>query len=80
MLGLRSLPPEYAAWNKRWGAPFGFPFGQELLHQTDMPLEIAARLAGPFAFQANNSTREFEYPVGLSPDRPLGAPRHHRCR
>ena len=62
MLGLRSLPAEYAAWNKRWGAPYGFPFAQELLHQTNTPLEIAARLAGPFAFQANNSTREFEYP------------------
>jgi SAM-dependent methyltransferase len=62
MLGLRSLPAEYAAWNKRWGAPFGFPFAQELLQQTNTSLEIAARLAGPFAFQANNSTREFEYP------------------
>ena len=62
MLGLRSLPAEYAAWNKRWGAPYGFPFAQELLHQTKLPLEIAARLAGPFAFQENNSTREFEYP------------------
>jgi len=62
MLGLRSLPMEYAAWNKRWGAPFGFPFAQEVLYQTNIPLEIAARLAGPFAFQGNNSTREFEYP------------------
>ena len=65
MLGPRRLPPEYAAWNKRWGAPFGFPFAQELLDQldqTNMPFARAASLAGPFAFQSNNSTREFEYP------------------
>ena len=62
MLALHSLPAEYAAWNKQWGAPNGFPFAQELLHQPNLSLEIVARLAGPFAFQSNNSTREFEYP------------------
>jgi SAM-dependent methyltransferase len=62
MLGLRSLPAEYAAWNKRWGAPNGFPFAEALLYQPTLSLEIVAKLAGPFAFQSNNSTREFEYP------------------
>ena len=62
MFGTRQLPMAYTEWSRKWGAPFGFPFAQELIHQTDMPLEVAARLAGPFAFQANNTTRSFEYP------------------
>lgn len=59
MLAKHNLPEEYLLWNDKWGSPHG-RYGS---------LPISATLAselirkhGPFAFQANNSTREFEYP------------------
>ncbi len=62
MLAPRELSEEYQAWNAKWGAPFGYPGAQKILGRTDLPLVHRARLAGPFAFQANNTTRYFEYP------------------
>ncbi|MFN2466254.1 MAG: class I SAM-dependent methyltransferase [Candidatus Dormibacteria bacterium] len=61
MLARTPLPPEFVEWNRRWGAPWGMPAASGL--------SLGERLAsdrrsefGPFAFQANNTTREFEYP------------------
>ena len=59
MLARRTLPPEFAAWNDTWAAPHGRP------GYAGWPFKgtrIDARRRGPFAFQANNSTREYEYP------------------
>jgi len=62
MLAPREISDEYQAWNTKWGAPFGYPGSEKILGLTDLPLVHRARLAGPFAFQANNTTRHFEYP------------------
>src|SRR5262245_57660961 len=59
MLARRTLPPEYAAWNREWGAPFGRP-GYNWWPLRGTRFDAARR--GPFAFLQNNSTREFEYP------------------
>lgn len=61
MLARRRLPHAYHRWNRRWGAPSGHRWflhlpGKERLKKVFPPL------AGPFAFQVNNSTRRFEYP------------------
>ena len=69
MLIRRGLLHEYAVWNRRWGAPFGHRI------RTRIPPALwtspgIARLVGPFAFQPNNITREYEYPwafFALSP-------------
>jgi SAM-dependent methyltransferase len=59
MIAPRTLPPAYAEWNRRWGAPFGRPgYASWPLRGT----RLDARRRGPFAHQGNNSTREFEYP------------------
>ena len=58
MLAPRELPPNYASWNRRWGAPLGNPGFRWPLRGT----RYDVRRRGPFAWQANNSTREFEYP------------------
>lgn len=58
MLAPRSLPVEYKQWNEKWGAPFGSPgFGWPL-----RGTRFDVRRRGPFAWQDNNSTREYEYP------------------
>lgn len=62
MLGPRYISSEYDAWNKRWGAPYGYPNADKIRGLTALPFVHRARLAGPFAFQANNTTRYFEYP------------------
>jgi SAM-dependent methyltransferase len=57
VLARRVLPPVYAAWNRRWGAPFG--------RHARLPgrwVRRVPRLVGPFGHEANNSTRIFEYP------------------
>lgn len=59
MIAPRTTPPAYAQWNARWGAPSGRPGYRR------WPLRgtwLDARARGPFAYQENNSTREFEYP------------------
>jgi SAM-dependent methyltransferase len=59
MIAPRILPPSFTEWNHRWGAPFGrsgYSF---------WPLRgtrFDAQKRGPFAYQKNNSIREFEYP------------------
>ena len=61
MLAPRLIPAEYSRWNRRWRAPYG-RFGD----QRSRPASALARLCpwfvGPFGFQANNTTRRFEYP------------------
>lgn len=61
MIASNESPPEYSAWNERWGAPLGL--------RVERPLEILYRFAdhdprryGPFGFQHNSLTRLFEYP------------------
>jgi 2-polyprenyl-3-methyl-5-hydroxy-6-metoxy-1,4-benzoquinol methylase len=62
MLAPRYFGSEYEEWNRRWGAPYGYPGAARIRSLNDLPLVHRARLAGPFAFQANNTTRYFEYP------------------
>jgi 2-polyprenyl-3-methyl-5-hydroxy-6-metoxy-1,4-benzoquinol methylase len=59
MIAPREIPPSFAAWNKKWGAPHG--------RSTERPgglttTRMGLRRRGPFAWQANNGTRSFEYP------------------
>jgi len=58
MLAPRRLPAHFAEWNRHWQAPYG---------GTGLPWPLRCsrfdvRKRGPFAWQGNNSTREFEYP------------------
>lgn len=59
MLATKQLPPHYSAWNIKWTSPCGNP-GYKLRALRHTRYDIKKR--GPFAFQPNNSTREFEYP------------------
>lgn len=61
VLAPRDLPPEFAAWNARHHAPSGRRGTARVtrLLGRSMP---ALRYGGAFAWQANNSTRRFEYP------------------
>lgn len=61
MLLRRGLPREHAEWNRRWGAPFGRPIRERIPERHWIRPGIA-RLVGPFAFQPNNVTREYEFP------------------
>lgn len=60
MIGRRTLPEEYLAFNQRWGVPLGWPEAGGV--------SLAERLAdpkreyGPFAFQLASGTRILEYP------------------
>lgn len=59
MIAPALLPDDYAAWNRKHGAPFG--------HRVDwlpaiVPWRFRMRLGGPFSIQPNNTTRAFEYP------------------
>jgi 2-polyprenyl-3-methyl-5-hydroxy-6-metoxy-1,4-benzoquinol methylase len=62
MLAHRYLSAEFEAWNRKWGAPYGYPNAENIRYRDDIPFIHKARLAGPFAFQANNTTRYYEYP------------------
>ena len=71
MLAAARLPERYEAWNSAHGAPFGRGWWRKVLRQRGsshlwnrrfrLPLGVM-RSAGEFAFQANNTTRVFEYP------------------
>jgi len=85
MLARRDLPPEYRGWNATWGAPWGR--NEKLVERVErLPQGIRTavlrsnrmnRARGPFAFQPNTSTRDYEYPWafhqvhGLGPSRIL---------
>lgn len=61
MLGRKTLPPHFVAWNKKWKAPFGPNWGRRLTCGQRLNPWVA-RLLGPFAYQPNNTTRILEYP------------------
>lgn len=61
MIGPIILPTGYEAWNAKWHAPHGRALPAALRRIPDLG-GWRTRYAGPFAFQANNSTRRFEYP------------------
>jgi hypothetical protein len=62
----RTIPPQYLAWNRKWGAPYGHrTFVRRALRAIPIvgrALRNSPRVLGPFGFQPNNDTRHFEYP------------------
>lgn len=83
MLARRDLPPDYGGWNARWGAPWGR--NEKLVEYVErLPQEIRSavlrsdrmnRARGPFAFQPNTSTRDYEYPWAFHQVNALGPSR-----
>ncbi|OHB73542.1 MAG: hypothetical protein A2W17_08425 [Planctomycetes bacterium RBG_16_41_13] len=65
MLALRDLPEEYKKWNRSFFAPFGRRWVSRHLPNIIKNTIIGNRLQGMFAFQANNSTRLYEYPFAF---------------
>ncbi len=61
MIATRDMLRWFAAWNARWGAPNGGPRLPRGLRWLDRTV-WRRRRRGPFAFQTNSSTRQFEYP------------------
>ena len=61
MLAPSRLPTSYARWNRKWKAPFGSSL-RRVVPKAAQSWPPVARSIGPFAFQANNDTRAFEYP------------------
>lgn len=61
VIGPLVLPPAYDEWNRKWHAPHGRTVPSALRKVPDL-WRWRTRYAGPFGFQANNSTRRFEYP------------------
>jgi hypothetical protein len=59
MLAPHKIPAEFLTWNKTHHAPFGREneWAKRWLRQSSYE-----KYCGPFAVQANNSSREFEYP------------------
>jgi len=64
MIAPRQLPPAFHAWNRHWHAPFG--------RRNRWSRFLGDRYRGPFAFQANNGTRVYEYPWAYSAIQALG--------
>src|SRR4029077_11829472 len=65
VLAPRHLPAAFEAWNARWHAPNGR--GSRIANRIRrqpalMTNAFGIRYLGPFAYQPNNSTRQFEYP------------------
>jgi hypothetical protein len=58
MIAPRQLPQEFYDWNRRHHAPFG--------RRNRVSGLLGIRYQGPFAFQANNGTRVYEYPWAYS--------------
>jgi hypothetical protein len=59
MIAPRDLPPAFAKWNRRWGAPHGRRFPGPSRFRFN---RLATRYRGRFAHQSNSQTREYEYP------------------
>jgi Methyltransferase domain len=58
MIAPRALPPAFQEWNRKWHAPFG--------RRHRFARALGRTYQGPFAFQANNGTRVYEYPWAYS--------------
>jgi SAM-dependent methyltransferase len=69
VIARRDLPSDYVAWNKKWHAPYGRPLPAPAAIRFSGP---GFRYRGPFAHQANSSTRYWEYPWAYSELRGLG--------
>jgi 2-polyprenyl-3-methyl-5-hydroxy-6-metoxy-1,4-benzoquinol methylase len=61
MLARRSQAEQFAEWNQRWGAPFGFEGHAELSRPNSL-IESVARRVGIFGAQPNSTTRRVEFP------------------
>ncbi len=65
VLAPRDVPAAFDAWNARWHAPNGrsSDIANGLRRRPGlMTNAFGIRYLGPFAYQPNNSTRQFEYP------------------
>jgi SAM-dependent methyltransferase len=64
MIAPRELPREYADWNMKFGAPFGFRNSNRLKTRLIRKFDFADLTYrwDPFALQSNSSNRTFEYP------------------
>ncbi len=62
MLASKTMPEQFASWNRVHGAPFGRSLRGSAVLRRCLPAPVWERLRGPFAIQPNNDTRTFEYP------------------
>ncbi len=65
MLATHPLPDRYTEWNRRWSAPDGRIRRPERVLPGSVLTKAGRRwptLRGPFGFQPNNGTRQFEFP------------------
>jgi SAM-dependent methyltransferase len=62
MLAPLAIPWPYLRWNMQHGAPFGAQLGDVGPHLRFASPEVIEWLRGPFQYQANNTSRAFEYP------------------
>jgi len=62
VLAPHKLPESYASWNRRWGAPIGFPLAARLPVRARLLPLVGRYFAGMFSLQSNSASREFEYP------------------
>ena len=62
MLAPRELPKQFAAWNRRHGAPNGYLRNRRRCLKSFIPQRTWQRWLGPFSIQSNNPTRTHEYP------------------
>lgn len=63
MLARKPLAPQFANWNRKWGAPFGRNEAEKsFLHRLFPGKHHEVLSKGMFGFQINNDTRVFEYP------------------
>jgi 2-polyprenyl-3-methyl-5-hydroxy-6-metoxy-1,4-benzoquinol methylase len=65
MLAKRQLDERSLAWNRKWGAPFGYQYRDTLAHRAIAKMmgdRFRLRRGGPFSIQGNSDTRHFEYP------------------
>lgn len=72
LLATKRLPDQFKRWNQKYGAPEGkdrmfYSFLKRAFPRLErnLPTGIRAMMLGPFGFQRNNTTREFEYPWAL---------------
>lgn len=72
MLAPRTLPGKYAEFNRRHHSPSGHPWrGYFKVFGSSSALRL--KLAGPYAWQENNSIRAFEYPWAYEQIQSLGS-------